>query len=332
MRFRFIHLTVILLLLSAAARGQQDRTEPVDSFAYDAKEILVHGHRLLGFIKADTFYLTTAAGKTLLKNGGGPSTWKFEDFNGDGFKDIILEYNNNTPDEKDLYLYVPTSNQFVRIQHFLGFPAARRVTGAHYYYSYRHSGCADQDWDSDLFYLRDFQAVRLGNISGVGCPADEHEPGAIYVHKIQGARKILVKKYLISVIQAYPDNKWGFIKQYWTRNYRLFEDSLSIRSGQYFISADFAMDTVMDLQEIREDNAYIKQQTKGKRKLFPLLYGEPDKEHPYYWVAVGEDNGMAFVTHYGFYVYATSGVIKFCEPLTGRAIDLEHWRKNGRKR
>ncbi len=32
-------------------------------------------------------------------------------------------------------------------------------------------------------------------------------------------------------------------------------------------------------------------------------------EKPYWWVAVGEDNGMSFVTHYGFLVYIRSGKI-----------------------
>jgi hypothetical protein len=108
-------------------------------------------------------------------------------------------------------------------------------------------------------------------------------------------------------------------------------DSLSIQSGKYFISADFALDTVMRLPEIIEDNDYIQRKTIEKRKLFPLIYGEPDKEHPYYWVAVGEDNGMSFVTHFGFQVGATSGTVKYFDAFTGEVLDLRSRRKTLRK-
>jgi hypothetical protein len=217
------------------------------------------------------------------------------------------------------------------VQHFFDFPAAERIPATHYYYSYHHSGCADQNWDSDLFYIRDFQAVRLGNISGVGCPTDDRQKGAIYVHKIRDSNQILVKKIPISIISRYRKNKWGFIKQYWHKNYALFRDSLSKQSEKYFISGDFALDTVMRLPEIVEDNNYIQRKTKEKRKLFPLIYGEPDKEHPYYWVAVGEDNGMSFVTHFSFRVNATSGTVKYYDAFTGQVLDLWRWRKTLRK-
>jgi hypothetical protein len=326
-RLSAIGLIIIFLLHSPGVLGQQEKMQADDSTAYSVKRIIVHGKTLIGYIIGNTFYLTTTRGKVLLQSDGGCSSWNFTDFNGDGFKDIVVSYVTNTPDENDLYLYVASSHKFVRVQHFLDFPAAERIPGTHYYYSYHHSGCADQNWDSDLFYFRDFQAVRLGNISGVGCPADDREKEAIYIHRIRGARGILVNKYPISVVGRYRKNKWGFIKQYWTSHYPLFQDSLSIKSGKYFISGDFALDTVMRLPEIIDENDYIQRKTKEKRKLFPLLYGEPDKDHPYYWVAVGEDNGMSFVTHFGFHVDATSGTIHYYDALTGEVLDLRSWRK-----
>gem|GEM_PF-5245252 len=32
-------------------------------------------------------------------------------------------------------------------------PPPQRINGTHYFYSYHKSGCADMDWDSDLFYI-----------------------------------------------------------------------------------------------------------------------------------------------------------------------------------
>jgi hypothetical protein len=87
------------------------------------------------------------------------------------------------------------------------------------------------------------------------------------------------------------------------------------------------MDTCMQIPEIKEDNAYIKHTTHGKRVLFPMIYGDPDKEHPYYWVVVGENNGMCFVTHFTFYVYQKSGKILFYDRFNEKAMDLPTWRK-----
>lgn len=89
-----------------------------------------------------------------------------------------------------------------------------------------------------------------------------------------------------------------------------------------------AVDKVMSLPEVRESAADFRQKTKNKRKLFHLTYGEPDKDHPYWWIVVGEDNGMCFVTHLGFYVNARTGKIRYVETLEGKSISLKAWRES----
>lgn len=37
-----------------------------------------------------------------------------------------------------------------------------------------------------------------------------------------------------------------------------------------------------------KDDVYIRRVTKGGRHLFGMIYGDPDKEHAYYWVMFGE--------------------------------------------
>src|SRR5262249_1271402 len=100
-----------------------------------------------------------------------------------------------------------------------------------------------------------------------------------------------------------------------------------VASQNYFISEEFAMDTVLRLPEVRESDAYIRRVTKGKRHLSSLVYGEPDSVKPYYWIAVGEDNGMAFVTHFGFRVYENSGKVRCYETIKDTASDLASWRQ-----
>ena len=93
------------------------------------------------------------------------------------------------------------------------------------------------------------------------------------------------------------------------------------------ITADFALDTVLRLPEIREDDTYIRRVTKGKRHLLSMLYGEPDHGHPYYWVVVGEDNGMSFVTHYTFYIYTNGRKILYHDNFSDSTIDLKAWQQ-----
>jgi hypothetical protein len=88
------------------------------------------------------------------------------------------------------------------------------------------------------------------------------------------------------------------------------------------ITESYAMDTVLGLSEIREDDAYVRKTTKGERHLFSMIYGEPDSLHPYYWVVVGEDNGMSFVTHFTFYVYTNGRQILYHDNFSDSTIDL----------
>jgi|GEM_PF-1408399 len=102
--------------------------------------------------------------------------------------------------------------------------------------------------------------------------------------------------------------------------------------AQPAITRDYALDTVLRLPEVQKADAYVRRVTKEKRHLFSMLYGEPDREHPYFWVVVGEDNGMSFVTHFGFYVYTKSRKILYLDNFTGQAIDLETWRHSRHKK
>ena len=89
-----------------------------------------------------------------------------------------------------------------------------------------------------------------------------------------------------------------------------------------------AIEMVMRLPEVKESVAYVRKHSKDKRLLFAMIYGEPSKEQPYWWVVVGEDNGMSFVTHFGFFVYVKTGKIMYFDTLEGKSISLQAWRKS----
>jgi len=146
-------------------------------------------------------------------------SFKFKDFNGDGFKDIVVEFSSNTPGDCDVYLYNHTLKNFTNVADIDRYPSPIKIPGTRYYYSYHHSGCADEDWDSDLFIIKNYKAICVGNISGNAC--DEKKPG-VFVYRVKGKDNKLIKQFNIDIIKKYKSYKWGFIDAYWKRNYRKF--------------------------------------------------------------------------------------------------------------
>ena len=77
------------------------------------------------------------------------------------------------------------------------------------------------NWDSDLFYLQGFKAIRIGNISGRQCENSAVKDG-VYINKVRGEKKTLVKTLPVDTLAKYKDYKWGFIENYWIKNYKQF--------------------------------------------------------------------------------------------------------------
>jgi len=171
----------------------------------------------------DTLYILDKNRDTILKEGN--DSWQgfeFKDFNGDGFKDIIIQLASNASGVEDLLLFNKSTNNFIPVKNFSDFPAPLPIAGTKYYYSYHKSGCADMNWDSDLFYIRNNKAIRLGHIECIACP---DEKTGIYIHKITRKKESLYQKLSIKILGNYDDYKWGFIKYYWGKNYKKFSSN-----------------------------------------------------------------------------------------------------------
>lgn len=141
---------------------------------------------------------------------------EFIDFNGDNHKDILIHYMTNVPDVCDLLLYNSEKQKFIIISNFTSFPIPKIIREKKLYYSYRRSGCADLDWNSDLFVIKNYKAVAIGNIFGKEC--EGNGPDRIEISRIKGTNKALFKRLPISTIRKYKNDKWGFIKAFWTNN------------------------------------------------------------------------------------------------------------------
>lgn len=146
-------------------------------------------------------------------------SFKFTDFNEDGYKDLLVEYISNVPGVCELLLYDERTKKFIQVKDFPDYPAPQRLKNTNLYYSYHRSGCADSNWDSDLFKIVNNKIIKIGNISGLDCGGKET---GVFITKVRGSKEHLLKEYPISEIEKYKNYKWGFIEQYWKRNYRKF--------------------------------------------------------------------------------------------------------------
>lgn len=145
-------------------------------------------------------------------------------FNSDEHLDITLTFiGNNIVTE--LYLFDEDNLEYRKVESFEWFPEAKQLaSNPYYYFSYHRSGCADMNWGSDLFYIEDFKAKRLGNISGIGCISDEKN-GIIEVSNVKTQDSLSIFEILpIDTIETYDKYKWGFIEDYWGKNLKFFLD------------------------------------------------------------------------------------------------------------
>lgn len=164
------------------------------------------------------FILFDSNHDTLYKHDGLTSGYEIKDFNEDGFEDIQLNYLFNDPGVDDLLLYDTNNANFQLVKNFDNFPSAIKIKDSDYYYSYHRSGCADANWDSDLFYIQNFECFKIGNISGRGCVGVERN--GIIISKIKDDKKIELE-YIKREAEYYED-KWEFIENYWKKNYKKF--------------------------------------------------------------------------------------------------------------
>lgn len=140
------------------------------------------------------------------------------DFNEDGFKDLRLDYITNTPDVIDIVLFDSNSKRFEIVKDLGYYPSSFKIKNSNYYYSYHRAGCSDLNWESDLFYIKDYRCIKIGNISGRGCNYEKRN--GIFINKIVDKKEIEIN--WIKRDTGYYEDKWEFIENYWTKNHLKF--------------------------------------------------------------------------------------------------------------
>jgi hypothetical protein len=90
------------------------------------------------------------------------------------------------------------------------------------------------------------------------------------------------------------------------------------------------LDTIWSLNEVNDRNDLVKNKTKNKRSLMVYINGTPDENKAdYFWVKVAEDNGVAYFTHFDFYVYPNWD-IKYYDRIRDQELTLDEWRQKNK--
>ncbi len=145
--------------------------------------------------------------------------FELEDFDRDGIMDIRMFQLSNIEGISELIMYYKTSKTFQEIRNFKDFANPKKIEHSEFWYSYQRTGCADVNWESKLFKMKNFKAIAVGEIDGIFC---EHEPKkGIFIYKISGPQKIQIHSE-----NKWPEqfqDRWEYLEDYWTKNYRKFE-------------------------------------------------------------------------------------------------------------
>lgn len=213
-----ILLTTILLTLTMVSQGQEilwDSTFVVQNIPFKVIALRTDTSSYAQIVKnqVDTTTINGVNGNIeILK------------FDADEYPDITLSYLGNNY-VADLFLYDKATKTY---KHVVGFEevsdAKRLKVNSNYYYSYHRTGCADMNWISDLFYINNFKVYQIGEIYGEGCDS-ENSDRKIEISKIVTLDKIFIVETLpIDTIETFKDYKWGFIEDYWNKNFEKFKN------------------------------------------------------------------------------------------------------------
>ncbi|QEE49501.1 hypothetical protein FUA48_07870 [Flavobacterium alkalisoli] len=179
-----------------------------------------HVFKICMGINANIFILKD--NDTIYKHPEWVNSYEVKDFNEDGYKDIIFYYMSNYPLEK-IYLFDKSHNLFRLVKNSDSHPESVKIKGSDLYYSYNRRGCADLNWDSDLYYIKEFEIHKIGNITGIGCERDDDEiKNGIYIYKTKKDSIQTLIQY-IPRDSGYYGDKWEFIEKYWNENYKNFK-------------------------------------------------------------------------------------------------------------
>lgn len=163
------------------------------------------------------FYVKDESGKIVYNGTPGETivSFKFIDFNGDGYKDITLELRGVDSGAQDLIIYDLKSKGFKLAGNCSN---AEKIPKTKFYYSYEDC-CMGRNWSSDLFYISNSKIINVGHIK-------YNDGEGICFYKLNGKKKTFIKKWRVRINGSTPITTGRHIdfdlKLYWVKYWRNF--------------------------------------------------------------------------------------------------------------
>lgn len=216
-------MKVILFFISLLlCYSCKNKTEKVFTIHNNEPELFTEEFRedkykFTAIFDKDVFLIKNEQNDTIYINKNHVASYEIKDVDKDEYKDFIVRHISNYS-SYDIGFYDKNINDFQVIEDFDGEP--QKISGTQYYYSYAKAGCADSNWYSDLFYIENYKIITVGKIVGIGCIGEEKN--GIFIYSYNGEKENLKK--FIPREAGYYNDKWEFIKKYWTENYMHFNN------------------------------------------------------------------------------------------------------------
>lgn len=162
--------------------------------------------------------ITNSKNDTLVKDKSLNSNPEFTDFDQDDLTDIV--FRSNIKNEYDLIKFDTLTKRFRKVENFNKFPDPKRIANSKYWFSYHSAGCADECWESDLFYVENYKAVKIGNISKYYI--DENGNIDFTINKVIKGKLISLQHIDKKLAVDWEKDKFESIENYWKANYVKF--------------------------------------------------------------------------------------------------------------
>ncbi|WP_143106367.1 hypothetical protein [Pustulibacterium marinum] len=187
----------------------------------------INGQKFIQISKGGRFNcLLSMQGDTIVKSEDYYFEFKILDIDEDGTKDIRVFAFSNTPNQCDNYLFNKKLKTFILVEN-CAFDI-QKIKGTDFFYCYNRAGCADMNWESHLSKIENYKLVDYGYKYGQGCDFEiEKNPQIIKIYKVLNsdmyAKKLIKELSYQKHIKEFG-NKWDFVANYWTKNYKMFEN------------------------------------------------------------------------------------------------------------
>lgn len=210
-----------LIFISSCSYNSDKQTDSISSrdSLIKSETIVINGQRLIQTTNNERFTsLTTSSGDTIVKAADFYLSAEFIDMNEDGEKDLRVHVISNTPNQCENYFFDTNQKLFRHInQSDLDI---KSIPGTNYFYSYNSTGCSDLSWESQLVTIQDWNEIPIGLMKFKGC-GDKYD--GIDIYKVAADSLTLIKSLPVkSFDNNGENNKWAFIRVYWTENYQSF--------------------------------------------------------------------------------------------------------------